>query len=458
MVHGLFASRSKLLLSVGTADLVALTTGIMLAWSSPILEKLSSSGDENPLASPITASEKSWIGSLLALGAALGPFPFAYIQDKFGRKYALLVVAIPFIIACLMSAFATHVSMFIVLRVIAGISVAGVFTVLPTYIAEVSDSAVRGMLGSSMNNFLCFGLVISYCIGPYLPIMWFNIIAAIFPVTFLVLFFMFIPDSPYFLMGKDRNQAESALAFLRSKPVSEVQTELKEIERSVEESKANAATFMDIFKSKGTTKALIISVLLCVFQQLSGINIVLFYAQTIFEASGTVMESTIPPMIIGAVQFLSSFVTPILVDVLGRKVLLLGSAVGMVISEAALGVYFFLKNDGTDVDAISFLPILTLVIYIISYNCGFGPLPWTVMAELFPSNIKSAAASFTVFCCWFVSFILTYFFDSVSEAIGMGGSFWIFAGFTVVAFIFTLVYVPETKGRSFQEIQSILNS
>ncbi|GJQ75919.1 hypothetical protein Trydic_g17979 [Trypoxylus dichotomus] len=458
MVQGLFAGRSKLFLSVGIADLLALSTGMMLAWSSPILEKLQSTGDDNPLSSPITSSENSWIGSLLSLGAALGPFPFAFIQDKFGRKYSLLLVAIPFIIAFLMSAFAAHVSLFMVLRIIAGISVAGLFTVLPTYIAEVSDSSVRGMLGSSMNNFLCLGLVLSYCLGPYLPIMWYSIIAAIFPVVFLVLFFMFIPDSPYYLMGKDRNQAESALAFLRSKPVSEIQPELKEIERSVEESKANAATFLDIFKSKGTTKALIISVLLCVFQQLSGINIVLFYAQTIFEASGSTLSSSIPPMIIGAVQFGSSFVTPILVDVLGRKILLLGSAAGMVLSEVPLGVYFYLQDDGVDVDSINFLPILTLVIYIISYNCGFGPLPWTVMAELFPSNIKSAASSFTVFCCWFASFILTYFFASVSEAIGMGGSFWIFSGLTVLAFIFTLIYVPETKGRSFQEIQSLLNS
>lgn len=430
----------------------------MLAWSSPMLERLESTGDDNPLSAPISATAKSWIGSLLALGAAFGPFPFAFIQDKFGRKNALLIIAIPFIIAYLMSAFATHVAMFYVLRIVAGISVAGVFTVLPTYIAEVSDSAVRGMLGTSMNNFLCFGLVLSYCMGPYMPVMWYNIVAAIFPAAFFVLFFMFIPDSPYYLMGKDRGLAESSLSFLRSKPIADVQAELKEIEQSVEESKANTATFMDIFKSKGTTKALIISVLLCVFQQLSGINIVLFYAQNIFAASGTTLDSAIPPMIIGAVQFASSFVTPSLVERLGRKILLLGSAVGMVVSEVALGVYFYLKDDEVDVDAISFLPVLTLVIYIISYNSGFGPLPWTVMAELFPSNVKSAAASFTVFCCWFVSFILTFFFDSVSEAIGMGGSFWIFSGCTVVAFVFTLVYVPETKGRSFQEIQQILNA
>lgn len=431
---------------------------MMLAWSSPMLEKLSEDNDENPLSSPITDDQNSWIGSLLALGAAIGPFPFAFLQDKLGRKYALLLLALPMITAYLMSAFATEVALFFVLRILAGISVGGMFTVLPTYIAEVSDSAVRGMLGSSINNYLCLGLVFSYCMGPYLPIMWFNIIGAIFPTAFLVLFFLFMPDSPFYLMGKNRSQAESALAFLRSEDPTNVQAELKEIEQSVEEASANSGTFFDIFKSKGTTKALIISVMLCIFQQLSGINIVLFYAETIFSAAGSDISAEIPPMIIGGVQFASSFVSPIAVDKLGRKMLLLGSAIGMALAEAVLGLYFFLQDNGNDVSSINFLPILTLVIYIISYNCGFGPLPWTVMAELFPNNIKSAASSFTAFACWFVSFLLTFFFSMVAKEIGMGGSFWLFTGCNVIAFVFTLTYVFETKGKSFQEIQAILNS
>ncbi|KAK9722416.1 Sugar transporter [Popillia japonica] len=458
MVRAILGSRTNLYLSVGIADLLAFTTGIWLAWSSPILEKLSSIGDDNPLDEPITSTQQSWIGSLLTLGAALCPFFYAFVQDKFGRKYALLLVAVPYTTAFLIAAFAKHVALFIALRFISGISVAGLFTVLPTYIAEISDAPVRGMLGSTINNFLCSGLVVSYVIGAYLPIMWFNLVSAVFPIVFFVLFFMLAPDTPYYLIGKNRDKAEQALSFLRSKPVNELQAELKEIEQTVEESKANAASFLDIFKSKGTIKALIISVLLCVFQQLSGINVVLFYAQTIFEASGISMSSEIPPIIIGAMQFISSFVSPVLVDRLGRKILLLGSAVGMAVAEIVLGVYFYLKDDGVDVGSINFLPILTLVIYIISYNCGFGPLPWTVMAELFSSNIKSAASSFTVFCCWFMSFLITFFFDSISAEIGMGGSFWLFSGCTVIAFVFTLVYVPETKGKSFQEIQAILNS
>lgn len=431
--------------------------GMWLSWSSPMLSKLQSE-DNNPLSEPITEGEKSWIGGLLSLGATIGPYLFAFLQDKIGRKWALLLTAAPYFTASVMAAFGAHVALFYISRFIAGIGVAGVFTVLTTYIAEVSDAGVRGMLGSSMNNYLCFGLALGYCIGPYLSAMWLNLVEAILPAMFFVLFFLFAPDTPYFLIEKNRGAAESALCFLRSKPVGDIQVELKEIEKSVEESKANAATFLDIFKTRGTTKALIISVMLVVFQQLCGINIVLFYAQDIFSTSGTTLSEEIPPMIIGGVQFASSFVTPILVDRLGRKILLLISAAGMCVSETALGIYMFLDSRDVDVSAINFFPILTLVIFIITYNCGLGPLPWTVMAELFPSNIKSAASSFTVSCCWLVSFILTYFFGSVADAIGMGPSFWIFAGCTVICFLFTLIYVPETKGKNFQEIQSILNA
>nr|XP_022900728.1 facilitated trehalose transporter Tret1-like [Onthophagus taurus] len=435
---------------------------MMLAWSSPVIPKLKTTDSENPLTFPVTSEEESWIGSLLALGAAVGPFPFGFLSQKIGRKFTLISTAFPYIIGYLMAAFATTVEVLFAARLIAGLAVGGVFAVLPGYLVEVSDVDVRGLIGTSMNNFICFGLLLSYVVGPYISITWFSIICAIVPLAFAISFFIFTHDSPFYLIEKNkREEAEKSLAYLRNSSISDVQKEYEMIRETIGKDKENAGKFFDVFKSKGTTKAFLISNALMLFQQLSGINIILFYAQDVFSAAETDLPDEVPPMIVGAVQLISSFVVPVLVEKWGRKMLLLCSAAGMTIATIPLGLYFFLKEQ-TDVDisGISWLPILALVVYLFTYNSGFGPLAWTVMAEILPSNLKASTSSVTACFCWLVSFLVTKFFHNISYGlnIGMGGSFWIFAAMDIIAFIFTFFYVPETKGKSFQEIQSILNS
>lgn len=332
-----------------------------------------------------------------------------------------------------------------------------VFTVLPNYNSEVAEASNRGAISSSMNIFVVSGPLFSYIIGPYTSITVFSIICALIPAAFIVLFFLFVPESPYYLVAvNDQKRAAEALMKLRSSSEQGIKLELDSIKANVEEAMANKSSFMDVFKSKALVKALIIALSLVGFQQFSGINVILFYAQDVFEATGSSIPPEISSIIIGSVQVAASFVTPLLVDRLGRRLLFLISGVGMIIAEIPLGLYFYLKDDGSDVGAIFWLPIACLVVYIIAYNLGFGPLPWTVMAEIFPSDIKSTASTATASFCWLLGFLVTKYFDSLSEAIGMAGSFWFFSGFCVVAVIFVFTYMIETKGKSFSEIQATL--
>ncbi|RZC38206.1 facilitated trehalose transporter Tret1 [Asbolus verrucosus] len=403
-------------------NIVSFVVGTSLTWSSPILPKLNATDpDDIPFGRQITSEENSWIGSLLALGAVFGPFLYAYIVDKFGRKLTITSIGVPFAISYLILAFAQIVELYYVARFLIGVAVGGVFTVVPMYIGEIAEDTNRGALGSVMNCLLTAGLLFSYGIGPYISIMIFNIILAIIPGIFMVAFFFLAPESPHHHIAKGNHEAAvKSLEKLRGASNKNNHSELEDIKKNIEKSRQGSIT--DLFKSKGLIKALIISLVLVALQQLSGINVVLFYAQNIFEASGSGLESAQASIIIGAVQFGTSFVTPLFVDRLGRKMLLYFSAIGMVISEIPLGLYFYLKDDGQDVDSISWLPIVSLVVYIITYNCGFGPLPWAIMGELFPSNVKSAASSFTAAVCWFFGFIITKFFSSISEEIGMGPS------------------------------------
>lgn len=438
-----------------SANIAAFVCGTAFGWTSPEIPKLKQPSDANPLSSPLTKPQETWIGSLLPVGAAIGPFAAGIAADRFGRKATLLASIVPFIVSFLMCTYAHNVNVFYVARFLEGIGTGAIFTVLPMFVGEISEDAVRGALGSFMQLFITFGLLFSYAVGPYTTIPHFNLACVVAPLLFLFIFFMYVPESPYYLIAAgDKNAAEKSLKKLRS--CENVDKELELIKRNVEESLANKASFFDIFKSKGLTKALVISLALVTFQQFSGINVILFYTQTIFEATGSTIPPEISTIIIGIVQILGSFLTPIFVERKGKRFLLLCSAVGMTISEIVLGAYFYLKEHEENVQPIFWLPVACLVVYMITYCSGFGPLPWAVMGELFPSNVKSSASTVTASFCWILGFFITKFFANMVDAMGTSGSFWFFAACCVLAGGFVYKILPETSGKSLQEIQEIL--
>lgn len=195
--------------------------------------------------------------------------------------------------------------------------------------------------------------------------------------------------------------------------------------------------------------------LIC-FQNFSGIDAVLFYSETIFKKAGSSLDSAIATIVIGSVMLVSSCITPFFVDSTGRKGLLLTSAAGMAVSLTMMGVYFFL-DDRDMMSGYGWLPVVSLVGFILFYCVGFGPLPFTILSEMFASEIKSTASSIAVSACWVVDFCVTKAFLPLESVVGSYGNFWIFGGFCVVAFIFTSTVVFETKGLSLQEIQDKLN-
>lgn len=443
-----------------SANLVSFVLGISLTWSSPVISKLNGEviTDDNPIGRYITKDEESWIGSLLTLGGGCGPYLSGFMSDLIGRKKTLLFCSgVPFFISFLILAFAENLVLYYIARFMGGLALGSVFCVLPNYVSEVSESHNRGSLGTSMNIFLTFGLFFSYVVGPFVTIMAFSLICAIFPAIFVILF-SFFPESPYYLVRKKQfDEAEKSLRKLRLGTKEDIKRELEEIRDTVEQALTNQGNFLDIFRSRGLIKALTISLSLVLFQQFSGINVVLFYTQTIFEATGSTLSSALSSIIIGGAQLIPSTITPFVADTAGRRPTLLFSCFGMIISEAPLGLYFYLQSQGQDVSSIFWLPVACLVVYIISFRVGFGPLPWTIMSELFPANVKAAACTATSSFCYLLAFFITRYFQNVTVYIGMGGGFWLFTGFCVLSAIFIWFYLPETKKKSFQEINAILN-
>ncbi|CAG9569171.1 unnamed protein product [Danaus chrysippus] len=398
------------------------STGYCLGWTSPINGKLSDNSTESGvLDEPATTEELAWVGSLLNIGAIFGPFVGGFLAGRIGRKWGLLSAIIPFVVGWILIAVVQNIAFLYAARVFWGVGVGMVFTISPMYCAEIATNESRGALGSFLQMFITFGFLLVYGIGPfisYLEVAYVGI--AFMPVFFITFFFM--PETPtYCLLKGDREAAASCLCTIRGRSRDGVEDELNLIESDVKASMEKTATFKDIFRGSNF-KAFYISCALQFFQQFSGINAVLFYMTDIFASSGSDLKPAIATIIVGAVQLL-------------------------------LGVFFLLLNNESDVvSSISFLPVLCLVVFILSYCVGLGPLPWAILSELMPIEVKAVASPIVTALSWLLAFLVTKFFPSLDRHVG----FFMFGGCCVLSFVFSLLVVPETKGKSFSEIQIML--
>lgn len=324
------------------------------------------------------------------------------------------------------------------------------------YVAEISQAHNRGKFGSAMGVLITLGIIYPFSIGPHLSIPIYSITCAIPLLIFLFVFAIFMPESPYYLVVQGNfDGADAALRKLRQ-PGSDIRLELAEIKEGVEQEKQNSAGLKELFTSAAGRKALYISFGLVALQQFAGINPLMAFMKTIYEAAGSTIPSNICTIITGSVQVLSNTACIFMVERMGRKKLLLISCIFCFLSMTVLGVYFCLKQKGFDVQPVFWLPILCLIIYMMVFSFGLGPLPWTVMGEIFPSNIKGVASAMSSTTSFLSACLITFIFPVLSEILGMAGSFWLFAFFCFIGYFFVYFVLFETKGKSLAQIQKIL--
>lgn len=412
----------------------------------------------NPLPTPLTTEEESLVVGMMMMGGIIGPLITGISTDKIGRKKTMLVFSIPLACSYLMLAFVHDVYYFYVARLVKGIGMSSAFSVLPLYVGEISENHNRGSMSCIGSITLCMGIIFSYAVGPYLTVSHFCLLCAVAPCVFFVVFLILIPESPYFLISiGDKEGAEKSLMKLRSKTRIGVEKELMQIITDVEESFANKPSIMGLLRSRSFIKGLIVSSGLLIAQPMSGINVVHSYMQSIFDAAGSEIPPEISTIVVGIVQLLTVGVTTLVVDTLGRRVILLVSATGTCIAHLSIGTYFYLQTEGYNVGSIFWLPIASLLVFIITYNLGIAPVPWTILGEVFPANVKCLASTISCCLCLVLAFSTSVFFPHVKLLIGLAQSFWLFATFCGAFIFFVYFVVPETKGKSFQEIQNMLN-
>ena len=422
-------------------SLGSLVVGFTSAWSSPAIASLQAEGSSIP----ISDTEASWVGSLMPLAALVGGLTGGTALDKFGRKMTILSTSVPFIAAGLMVTFSSSVYVIYAGRAVAGFCIGVMSLSLPVYLAETIHPEVRGRLGMLPTTLGNMGVLICYICGAWMDWSQLSLVSAVLPIPFLAMMCP-IPESPTFLISKQKNaKALRSLELLRGQNIetSDEFLRLKSAENENQKSRPNGFPL-----SRSDLHPLSLCLGLMMFQQLSGINAVMFYSVSIFVDSGSASPH-ISTIILGVVNIFATIMSNLLIDRLGRKVLLYISSVGMMISLGVLGAHYHSQ-------AVSPLtPLVALVLYIISFSFGFGPIPWLLMGELLPSRSRGTCAAITTGTNWAATFIVTKTFLDLKNLVGAATVFWLYGLICGMALLFIMVAVPETRGKSLEEIERL---
>nr|XP_050857654.1 facilitated trehalose transporter Tret1-like isoform X1 [Vespula vulgaris] len=440
----------KQILAALTLSLGSLVVGYSTSYTSPALVSMQS--NETEMTFEVTKQMGMWIGSIMPLSALFGGIAGGPFIEYFGRRNTILGTAVPFIVAWVLIGLAQNIPMILIGRSICGFCVGITSLSLPVYLGETIQPEVRGSLGLLPTAFGNTGILMCFIAGMYLNWRYLALFGSTLPIPFLVLMFA-IPETPRWYISKGKTKrARKSLQWLRGKNV-DITEELTTIEELHVESERDIQDGLSELLKPNHVKPILISLGLMFFQQMSGINAVIFYTVQIFKDAGSTVDENISTIIVGIVNFLSTFIAAAVIDKLGRKMLLYISGVSMVITLLSLGSYFYIKTGDTDVSNIGWIPLISLIVYVIGFSLGFGPIPWLMMGEILPARIRGTAASIATAFNWTCTFVVTKTYEDFKELIGAYGTFWFFGIICAIGLIFVNVCVPETRGRSLEEIE-----
>lgn len=395
-----------------------------------------------------------WAASSAIWGCIVGAMFTGYISDKIGRKKALFITAILFLISSIAAAMAENLTQFILARLIGGVGIGAASMLSPLYISEIAPAKKRGTLVSLYQLAIVIGINLIYFVNLKIAAFgdeswaveygWRYMLASgVLPAFFFFLLLFLVPESPRWLVKKNRtNEALDILNKVNGEE--DAKGILNEIERSLTH---ETGTIKELFQP-GLRVAMIVGVVLALFSQITGINAIIYYAPEIFKSIGFGAESALlQTVIIGLVNTLFTFVAIGFIDKLGRKTLLLWGVMGMIVSLLAIGLcYHFNFTNGPWL-------LIFIICYIASFASSLGPIPWVIISEIFPTKTRGIAMSFATVVLWVGVVLITQLTPLMLKYLGGAQTFWIFMVNAIILFIFTLKVIPETKGRTLEEIE-----
>ncbi|XP_012525018.1 facilitated trehalose transporter Tret1 [Monomorium pharaonis] len=438
-----------------TATLSLALTGSHIGWTSPTLPILKSSDSHVP----ITSDDASWIASFYLLGTIPGCIIAAIIVDQLGRKMSLILGAVPLSLSFVLIIIAWNPYVLYAARIIAGIGQGIAYVVCPMYIGEIADKEIRGTLGSFFKLMVTFGELYAHAIGPFVSYEWLGYSCLLIALLFFITF-PWMPESPYYLLMKNRQKRAMMNLKRLKRGVSDDQldTDMEQMQKIVVRDLSNRGRFQDLFGTSGNRRAVLISVGLQFVLQFSGIVAIESYTQEILEEGDAGLPASMSVILMSVLQLIAGIGAVLLVDKLGRRPLLITTTFLAGITLTVAGVFYFVKFQfGVDTTGYGWLLHSSVIFYELIIALGLNPLPYLMLGELFPTNVKGAAVSLTTLMSALLAFIVSKMYQVISDNWGVYASFGWFAISSYLGVIFIVLIVPETKGKSLLEIQEELH-
>ncbi|KAJ4840372.1 Integrin alpha chain-like protein (Alpha-int1) [Turnera subulata] len=402
------------------------------------------------------------IVSMALVGAIIGAASGGWINDSYGRKKATLLADIIFALGSVVMAAAPDPYVLIAGRLLVGLAVGIASVTAPVYIAEASPSEVRGGLVSTNVLMITGGQFLSYLVNlafTQVPGTWrWMLGVAGLPAVIQFCLMLCLPESPRWLFMK-KDKAEAILVLSKIYDIARLEDEIDHLAAAADEDKARKSEvrYLDVFKFKEIRLAFLAGAGLQAFQQFTGINTVMYYSPTIVQMAGFSSNqlALLLSLIVAAMNAAGTILGIYLIDHFGRKKLALSSLAGVVVSLVILAASFIAKTSSSSNGLYGWLAVLGLALYIAFFSPGMGPVPWTVNSEIYPEQYRGMCGGMSATVNWVSNLIVAQTFLSVAETVGTGGTFLILAGVAVVAIVFVIIFVPETKGLTFVEVEQI---
>jgi SP family galactose:H+ symporter-like MFS transporter len=383
------------------------------------------------------------IASIILIGAIVGALSAGYLADRIGRRSTLILSALIYLFTALGTFLVSSFFSLFILRLITGTAVGITSMLVPIYLAEVAPPSKRGAFVTGFQFFVTIGTLVAYFVNllgashqDWRMMLW---VAAI-PAAFQLISLFFFPESPKWLLAQGRT--EEAKKILRR-----TNNEMPERSEKIQpKGKLFSSPYLFL---------ILVGFVLSAFQQLSGINAVVYFAPKIFAEAGfsNAQDALFATLLVGVVNVIATFLTLFLIDRYGRRPLLLISQVGVISTLLILIISF-----ATESPFIDRIAVLAVVGYVFLYSLGLGPIVWVLISEIYPLAIRAKALAFCTFVSWVSNYLVVLTFPNFVSFLGSAGTFAIYGGLSFLALLFYLRYIPETKGKSLEEVEKLMNS
>jgi SP family arabinose:H+ symporter-like MFS transporter len=446
-------SQSPLIGSLALVTLVAATGGFLFGYDTAVIN-----GANQYLKAhfDLTATQEGIAGASAILGCIPGAMFAGFLSDRFGRRKVLFLCAVLYAVSGLLSAIPRTFTEFLLARFVSGLGIGASSMICPIYIAELAPAARRGRLGSLFQLGIVVGIFLTLFINAWIQGQgdeawnkaqgWRWMLGAeVAPAALLLSLLFFVPESPRWLLQAGREQEARSILEGVAGPAQAAE-EIAAVKGVLGQEEGR---FSELFHAR-FRRPLLIAVVLMAVSQFCGINAIMYYSTKIFTTAGVgVKNAFMSSVIIGLVNVLFTFVAVAFVDRAGRRLLLLIGLAIQVVALAAVGWMFHVQAGG--------VPLLAAIIaFIAAFAMAMGPISWILCSEIFPTKVRGRAMSIATFTIWTSCYVVAQTFPMLNDspAIGPAKTFWVYALVSLAGFLFVLSMVPETKGRSLEEIEA----